>query len=523
MKNRTWIFMMGTAAVLGLWPSVGRAAPRWLRLSWTQDPSTSITVSWTDGPGSGAAQLQLPDNTVLDLDAVTVDTGSSDLDTTYSVTFTGLQPDSEYQYRVQSSGQWSQWESAKTAPAPGSCTHFTFVMGGDSRGEDVFGTYRQVQWPVIIGFIAAEQPLFMLHSGDYVRSGDEPDQWATELDDLTVLSTNHQFFMTLGNHDTGPTNGQRSYFDMLFAYPADNPDGVEDYYSFVAGNLQVVCLSSETFDIDTQIDWLDQTLTAHESEVDWKVVFFHRPIWSSGAHGSNDGDRMHPEALLPVLEAHGVDIVLNGHDHDYERFHPSRGGYGTPREVNPLPQDNGTRGEADGVIYIVSGGAGALVNPAFSPSEEGSAFASNHLHYLVAQVMGGTMVLTVRDLGSQSLSDPTMEGDMEVITLEKSNGICSGGSDPDAGVGDGGMSQDAQAGQDGTLQTDANGATDSSSAQDGGVGADAGPVLDGGQGGSGTADSGCSCQSSKGASIPFWPLLFVALFLVGVGRKSRRS
>ncbi len=507
MSKRGSIFWGLTVLAL-VWSTRAGAAPRWLRLSWTQDPSQSITVSWTDGPGTGSAEIQLPDNSTRSVDAVTVDTGSSELETTYTVTFTGLEPDTAYRYRVQSGGQWSDWYDARTGPAPGSCSAFTFVMGGDSRGEELLGHYRQVQWPAIVGLIAAENPLFMLHSGDYVRSGGDDSQWAAELDVLPELSQSHSFFVTLGNHDTGPGRGESSWYDMVFAYPNDNPDSVEDYYTFVTGNLQVVCLSTETYDMDAQIAWLDQVLTAHESQVDWKVVFFHRPVWSSGEHGSNEDDKPRAEILLPVLEAHHVDIVLNGHDHDYERFHPSLGGYGTPRQINPLPDDNGRRGVANGVVYIVSGGAGALVNPIFSQTIEGSAFGSNHLHYIVAQVAGSTMTLTVRDLGSQGFSDPSIQGELETVVLEKSGGLC-GGSHPDGGT-DAGVDAGWDGGTDGGTALDGQGQPDdSATAADGGLQADGNSGLDSGEGGSGTAKSGCNCRNAGGT--PTLPVLFALI------------
>ncbi len=506
MRQRALWWMVVAWVAFG-WSEVSRAAPRWLRLSWTASPARSLTVSWTDGPGTGSAELKLPDGSTVTQDASTLDTGSSELETTYTVTFTGLEPETDYQYRVQSSGEWSNWQPARTAPAPGSCSPFLFVMGGDSRGQDILGHYQQVHWPVIAGLIAAEDPLFMLHSGDYVYSHADDSQWADELEVLPALSASHAFFLALGNHDTGPGEGDTAYYNRVFAYPKDNPDGVEDYYTFVVGNLQVVCLSTYTFNMDSQIAWLDQVLTEHENEVDWRVVFFHTPVWSSGPHGSNEDDRTRAEILLPVLEAHNVDIVLNGHDHDYERFHPSRGGYGTPREINPLPYDNGRRGEADGVIYIVSGGAGALVDPVFNQSEEGSAFGSSHLHYVVAQVSGSRMVLTVRDLGKQSLSSPQIQGNLEVVTLEKSHGICASGQDgglADGGVGDGGL-------WDGEMATDGglgDGGHEDAAQADGHLSVDAGIEPDSGASGAGQASSGCGCRASGGPAGWLWLVLF---------------
>jgi predicted MPP superfamily phosphohydrolase len=474
-------------------PVTARGAPRWIRLSWTDDTSTTLTVTWTDdSDGTGQAEIRQGSQTPVAVNATTLDTGDSELDVTYEATFTGLTPDSSYEYRVQSGGSWTDWIATRTAPVPGACTPFRFVAVGDGRGESVLGYYVQSQqWPGVMSYIAQEDPLLVIHSGDYVREGDDAEQWAIELDDLPIITERAPFFLALGNHDDGPGEGQGAHFNKLFAQPQNNPQNVEDYYSFVVGNVLFIALNTENFDMDEQIMWMETVLAAHQDAVDWRIVFFHRPIWSSGAHGSNEEDVPRASAMVPVLENYGVDLVLNGHDHDYERFHPSKGGYTQPREINPLPHDNGTRGEADGVIYIVTGGAGALVNPIFDVTEEGSAYGDNHIHYLVVDVDGDTLSLTARDLGSQGLGDPQMQGDLDGIVLEKPAVVC--GSEPDGG-------SEPDAAPDGGVEPDA--------APDGGSEPDAAVAIDAAQQpvdaatGSGEAESGCGCRQVYGHFAP---------------------
>ena len=482
-------------------------APKWLRVSWTQDPSTSLTVAWTDGAGTGQAEIREGGGVPQSATVSTLDTGSSDLDFTYEATFTGLTPNTVYEYRVQSGGTWSPWASARTAPSPGSCDPFHFVAVGDGRGETVMGYYVQSQqWPGVMGYIAAENPLLVIHSGDFIREGDAAEQWAVEMADIPIIAENTPFFLSLGNHDDGPGEGETAFFNRLFAQPRNNPDNVEDYYSFIVGNVQFISLCTENFDMDSQILWMENELAAHQSDVDWRIVFFHRPIWSSGAHGSNEGDVPRAGLLIPILESYGVDLVLNGHDHDYERFHPSRGGVNTTREINPLPYDNGTRGEADGVIYIVTGGAGALVNPIFDVTEEGSAFGDNHIHYLSIDVDGDSLSLTAKDLGSQGLGQPQMQGDLDGIVLEKSSVVCATG-DPDGGVSiDGGVPDGAGLADGGTVDA-------------GGGGADAQPGADAAAPDASTASSssasGCGCRALQRDRFPAWGR-FLSLLLLGL-------
>ena len=430
---------LAALATLTLAAQGAQAAPKWLRLSWTDDPSTTLTATWTDLAGTGSAEIRVPGSEATGIGAAVEATGISDLAYTYSATFTALLPDTAYEYRVYSTGTWSAWHQTRTAPALGSCAHVSLAAVGDSRGEELplVGTYvPSSQWAAIAAMIAAEQPLFVVHSGDVVRAGGRGDEWAAELAILEPLAAGLPTFVALGNHDIGPGEGAGAYFNRVLAFPADNPDGVEDYYGLVVGNVQLLVLSTETFDMDAQITWLAGQLAAHGSDVVWRVVVFHRAVWSSGVHGSNENDATRAAVLLPILESAGVDVVINGHDHDYERFHPSTGGAGTPRVVTPLASDNGTRGTAEGVVYFVSGGGGALVYPAPLTPIEGSARLEQHLNYLVLDAAGGTLRIIVRDLGEQGAGPPGSVSDLEVVTLEKPGIACS--TPGDDGGGDGG-------------------------------------------------------------------------------------
>ena len=138
---------------------------------------------------------------------------------------------------------------------------------------------------------------------------------------------------------------------------------------------------------------------------------------------------------VEALEEHGVDgggdghldFVLTGHDHDYERFHPSKGGYGgRPRIINPLPDDGGNSGVADGTIHIVSGGAGSFTNFVMFCRVDGCFVSSGHLNYMVLDFMGDRVDAVVRDLGPiLTLADATMQPvPIDVFHVYKSGSIC---------------------------------------------------------------------------------------------------
>lgn len=167
---------------------------------------------------------------------------------------------------------------------------------------------------------------------------------------------------------------------------------------------------------------------------------------------------------------------------------------------------------ASGVVYYVTGGAGALVNPIFSTTEEGSAFGSNHIHYLTLAVDGGHMTVTAHDLGSQGLGGPSYQGVLDEIHLEKTSTVCEPVPGPDAGTPDAGTPADASADDAGTPPDAATDTDGGPATADAAPGPDAGTPPD-------AKDSGCSCRHTGGRT-PF-PALMLALVLLGLVRRRR--
>ena len=125
-----------------------------------------------------------------------------------------------------------------------------------------------------------------------------------------LLDAGVKFYASLGNHDD---DGQIQY--KLF-----NMDG-KKYYSFKPkAGVRFFAIDSNYVD-QKQLEWLDKELAASGS--DWKIAFFHHPLYSSGeTHGSADLQR---ELLEPIFLKHGVNVVIAGHEHFYERLKPQKG------------------------------------------------------------------------------------------------------------------------------------------------------------------------------------------------------
>jgi hypothetical protein len=125
--------------------------------------------------------------------------------------------------------------------------------------------------------------------------------------------------------------------------------------------------TNQSYIVDsTQYNWLVNDL--QNTTQPWKFVFFHEPAYSSGSHGSTINVQTH---LVPIFEAYGVDVVFNGHDHDYER-------------TCPILDDVCTTIQNGGVVYYVAGGGGA---PLYSASGDWfTAYGDSIYHFLRAEV-----------------------------------------------------------------------------------------------------------------------------------------
>jgi hypothetical protein len=153
---------------------------------------------------------------------------------------------------------------------------------------------------------------FVLMTGDnlYGRESERDYQRKFALPYKALLDRGVKFYASLGNHDEAAQTRYKP-FNM----------GGEKYYTFKPQNgVRFFAIDSNYVD-PKQIEWLDKELTASGS--DWKIVFFHHPLYSSGAtHGSADTQR----ALLePLFLKHGVNVAIMGHEHFYERLKPQKG------------------------------------------------------------------------------------------------------------------------------------------------------------------------------------------------------
>lgn len=185
-----------------------------------------------------------------------------------------------------------------------------FAVIGDS------GTGESEQYEVGEQMITARERFpfdFVLMLGDNMYGDEDPADFTAkfEIPYSGLLSEGVEFYASLGNHDEP---------EIQVAYEPFNMDG-RRYYTFSPRNgVRFFALDSNYMDPD-QIAWLEDALASSQSE--WKILFFHHPLYSSGGrHGS---DLLLREALEPLILEHGVDVVFAGHEHFYERLEPQNG------------------------------------------------------------------------------------------------------------------------------------------------------------------------------------------------------
>jgi predicted phosphodiesterase len=276
----------------------------------------------------------------------------------HAVTLSALEPGATYYYRVEVDGSPTIGRF-RTAPQ-GDGSRFAFAVIGDS------GNGRKHQLAVA-RLLERLKPDLILHTGDVVYpSGEDRHYDRRFFVPYRRLLKGVPIFPTLGNHDV--EKGDDAYLKN-FHLPRNNPQNTERYYSFDWGNVHFVALDSELYYEDDggspeeQKAWLERDLATTCRP--WKIVFFHRPIYSSSNHGSDEEIR---GDLEPIFIRHRVNMVFNGHDHNYERTVP-----------------------IEGVTYVVSGGGGKRLYRA--GRSKWTAFSRSTHHAVLVRIDGERLSL----------------------------------------------------------------------------------------------------------------------------------
>lgn len=263
-------------------------------------------------------------------------------DTFFNYTFPTLLPNSTIYYELFDSNDnsWTGQKTYATAP-PINTPNFSFIATGDSRGgADV--------WNAISTLANAQQTNFTIFNGDIVADAGEPSQWNDWFDAGSNFIEKNLVFHALGNHDALSIPTYLNNFELPRSIPTG---GTELYYAVSYGDAIIISLDSEIPEDAVQYNWLLQTLQANAGKR-WKIVSFHKPFYTVGPHIGEMDDYF--PTWWEAFDDYGVDLLLTGHDHMYERAKPINRHVSTTQPVS-----NYGSGPNDGRCQIVCGGAGA--------------------------------------------------------------------------------------------------------------------------------------------------------------------
>ncbi|SHF82771.1 Por secretion system C-terminal sorting domain-containing protein [Arenibacter palladensis] len=322
------------------------------------------------------------------------------LTTEHEVRLSGLSPNTKYYFNIgNKEGVLSESTSGDmyiiTAPKAGTKQFVRAWILGDAGTAN--NNQRNVRDAYYDYVDAAPKNTgktdMMLFLGDNAYGSGTDEQYQNALfdiyDDMLKKSV---AWSCLGNHDGKSADSATQsgpYYD-IFTFPTaaqagGTASGTEAYYSFDYANIHFIILDSHHTSREVGGAMYNWTLAdIQNTKQDWIVTLFHHPVYTKGSHDSDTEDRLIEmrENFMPMMEANGVDLILNGHSHSYERSYFLNGHYGFANTFNPdeISKGGHTVGSngygdgkvdsngayqkasaaAEGAVYITTGSAGKI-------------------------------------------------------------------------------------------------------------------------------------------------------------------
>jgi len=338
-----------------------------LVVRWRTDVATDSRVRYGDAPGNLTSLVDLP--------AVSRE---------HEITLENLSPDTVYYYAVGTTAGILAGGDASyfffTPPMAGVPKPTRIWVLGDSGTADANAAAVRDAYYAFTG--DRHTDLWLMLGDNAYDDGTDSDYQRAVFDMYPTMLRKSVLWPTLGNHDghTADSGTQSGPYYDIFTLPRNGEaggiaSGTEAYYSFDYGNIHFIVLDS--FDSDrspfgAMLTWLQADLAT--TTQDWVIAYWHHPPYSKGSHDSDsDGGLVDMrENALPVLEAGGVDLVLSGHSHSYERSFLIDGHYGSSGTLVPsMVVDGGDGRETgdgayqkpgpvahEGAVYTVAGSSG---------------------------------------------------------------------------------------------------------------------------------------------------------------------
>jgi hypothetical protein len=374
-----------------------------LHLQFGADASSLVVVSWHTLQPVAEPRVVLGrldgrlEKTVVATPSSYTDAKSGQTVFAYHATINNLRADNDYLYAALHSGASPEFGTFRTAPRGRRA--FSFTSFGD-QGTPTVG--RLVSAPALgsadraiyandnLGAPAGGdttlgverlRPLFHLFNGDLCYANlahDRVRTWWDFWNNNTRSARNRPWMPSPGNHENELGNGPIGYqaYQTYFSLPP--ADGQTDvtrglWYAFTVGSMRIVAIANDDvtyqdggdsyvrgYSGGAQKAWLDKELgeARADTSIDWLVVCMHQ-VAISTADKFNGADLGIRQEWLPLFDKYGVDLVVCGHEHHYERSHPIRGQQSNAT-LTPIPTGTDTNviDTTKGTVHMVIGGGG---------------------------------------------------------------------------------------------------------------------------------------------------------------------
>jgi hypothetical protein len=405
-------------------PAPADGTPEQIHLTWGDDPSSTIFVSWASAAQAVNPRVRIghsptAQHTVHAVQRTYTDGLSGETIFTYHARIEGLQPGANFHYSVTADNDRNRAQpfSAMFQSAPRGRVPFRWTSYGDLATPVTSWVLSSPQSRHAVEAVERFQPLFHLLNGDLcyanLNPATQPAVWSDFANNVQASAAFRPWMPCPGNHEIEFHNGAQGFNSYLTRYslPHNGTPFHGLWYHFKVGSAFFISLSADDviyqdsgafvagpaplqpapstgnasiapgsslyihgYSNGAQTRWLESTLAAASKDeaIDWIIVQMHQDALSSSKNG-NGSDKGIRETWLPLFDRYGVDLVLCGHDHDYERSWPVRGcNHDVGRDAatgmtvdtcqpNPVvtaePAD-GTFNTSHGTIHFILGGGG---------------------------------------------------------------------------------------------------------------------------------------------------------------------
>lgn len=381
------------AATITRGPYIQLATPNSITIRWRTDEATDSRVQY------GIAQ-----------DALASSKDDSTATTEHEILVNGLTPDTKYFYSVGTSSNVlataDENQFFYTHPIPGSDRPTRIWAVGDAGAgnkaqADVRDAYE--------AYTGKHDTDLWLQLGDNAyRKGTEAEYQTNNFQMFTNMYRKSVSWPTIGNHDKDMEVYKKSFTLPTKGEAGGVASGDEAYYSFDYANIHLICLNSMGDLTQGGAQWMWTSNDLAQTTAKWIIAYWHHPPYSKGSHDSDKPGSIEEKMrtiFLPLLEYGGVDLVLTGHSHSYERSYFIDGHYGASTTFDAIThlkmsgdgRSDGKgmykkkRGPRLGAVYVVGGSSafitgGSLNHPANFSSQ-------NVLGSLVLDIAGDRLDL----------------------------------------------------------------------------------------------------------------------------------